>query len=154
MSITLAGITIPHNGTLVGHSDADVALHALTDAVLGALADGDIGTHFPPSEPQWRGASSDQFLADAVRRMAARGGVIRHLDLTLICEQPKVGPYREAMRARIAGICGVPVGRISVKATTTERLGFAGRGEGIAAQAAATLALPPERDAPDCHNGG
>ncbi|NQW11650.1 MAG: bifunctional 2-C-methyl-D-erythritol 4-phosphate cytidylyltransferase/2-C-methyl-D-erythritol 2,4-cyclodiphosphate synthase [Alphaproteobacteria bacterium] len=143
-SVILAGVVIPHDGSLIGHSDADVALHALVDAILGALADGDIGAHFPPSDPQWRGAASDRFLADAVRRVAARGGVIRHLDLTLLCERPRIGPHRDAMRARIAAICGVPVSRVSVKATTTERLGFIGRGEGIAAQAVATLALPPE----------
>lgn len=143
-SVTLGGVTIPHSGALIGHSDADVALHALTDAILGALADGDIGTHFPPSDPQWKSASSDRFLADAIRRVVDRGGMVRHLDLTLICERPKVGPYREVMRARIAEICELPMERVSVKATTTERLGFTGRGEGIAAQAVATLALPRE----------
>jgi 2-C-methyl-D-erythritol 4-phosphate cytidylyltransferase/2-C-methyl-D-erythritol 2,4-cyclodiphosphate synthase len=143
----LGGVAVPADGGLVGHSDADVALHALTDAILGALADGDIGAHFPPSDPQWRGAASDRFLADAVRRVRERGGRIRHLDLTIICERPKIGPHREAIRARIAEICEVPVGRVSVKATTTERLGFTGRQEGVAAQAAATLALPaPDGD--------
>lgn len=141
--VALGGIVIPHDETLLGHSDADVALHALTDALLGALGDGDIGAHFPPSDPQWKGAASDRFLADAVRRVREAGGAIRHLDLTVICEQPKVGPHREAMRHRIAEICDLPVARVSVKATTTERLGFAGRGEGIAAQAAATIAMPP-----------
>lgn len=141
--VALGGIVIPHDRALLGHSDADVALHAITDALLGALGDGDIGAHFPPSDPQWKGAASHQFLADACRRVRAAGGAIRHLDLTVICERPKVGPYREAMRERIAEICGVPVARVSVKATTTERLGFPGRGEGIAAQAAATIALPP-----------
>ena len=140
--VALGGIVIPHDQALLGHSDADVGLHAITDALLGALGDGDIGSHFPPSDPQWKGAASDRFLADACHRVRAAGGRIRHLDLTVICERPKVGPYREAMRARIAEICGVPVARVSVKATTTERLGFPGRGEGIAAQAAATIALP------------
>jgi 2-C-methyl-D-erythritol 4-phosphate cytidylyltransferase / 2-C-methyl-D-erythritol 2,4-cyclodiphosphate synthase len=141
-SMILGGVSIPHDGALVGHSDADVALHALTDAILGAMADGDIGAHFPPNDPQWRGASSDRFLADAVRRVAARGGRINHLDLTIICERPKIGPNREAIRARIAEICGVHLERVSVKATTTERLGFTGRQEGVAAQAVATLLLP------------
>lgn len=142
----LGGVAVPSHGGLIGHSDADVALHALTDAILGALADGDIGAHFPPSDPQWRGAASDRFLADAVRRVRARGGRILHLDLTIICERPKIGPHREAIRARVAAICGVAVGRVSVKATTTERLGFTGRQEGVAAQAAATLELPAETD--------
>ncbi len=141
-SMMLGGVAVPADGGLVGHSDADVALHALTDAILGALADGDIGSHFPPSDPQWRGASSDRFLAHAVRLVRERGGRIRHLDLTIICERPKIGPHREAIRTRVASICEVPVGRVSVKATTTERLGFTGRQEGVAAQAAATLALP------------
>lgn len=144
--VALGGIVIPHDQALLGHSDADVGLHAITDALLGALGDGDIGSHFPPIDPQWKGAASDRFLADACRRVRAAGGRIRHLDLTVICERPKVGPYREAMRARIAEICGVPVARVSVKATTTERLGFPGRGEGIAAQAAATIALPAPED--------
>lgn len=146
-AMMLGGVAIPHDGALVGHSDADVALHALTDAILGALADGDIGAHFPPGDPQWRGAASDRFLADAVAQVRARGGRIRHLDLTIICERPKIGPHRDAIRARIAAICGLAVGRVSVKATTTERLGFTGRQEGVAAQAAATLALPaPDAD--------
>jgi 2-C-methyl-D-erythritol 4-phosphate cytidylyltransferase/2-C-methyl-D-erythritol 2,4-cyclodiphosphate synthase len=140
--VALGGIVIPHDKALLGHSDADVGLHAITDALLGALGDGDIGAHFPPSDPQWKGAASHRFLADACRRVREAGGQIRHLDLTVICERPKVGPHRESMRARIAEICGVPVARVSVKATTTERLGFSGRGEGIAAQAAATIALP------------
>ncbi|MDF1790685.1 MAG: bifunctional 2-C-methyl-D-erythritol 4-phosphate cytidylyltransferase/2-C-methyl-D-erythritol 2,4-cyclodiphosphate synthase [Thalassobaculaceae bacterium] len=144
--VALGGIVIPHDQALQGHSDADVGLHAITDALLGALGDGDIGAHFPPSEAQWKGAASHMFLADACRRVREAGGVIRHLDLTVICERPKVGPHRDAMRRRIAEICGVPVARVSVKATTTERLGFPGRGEGIAAQAAATIALPaPEQ---------
>ncbi|MFC3441582.1 bifunctional 2-C-methyl-D-erythritol 4-phosphate cytidylyltransferase/2-C-methyl-D-erythritol 2,4-cyclodiphosphate synthase [Sphingobium rhizovicinum] len=138
----LAGILVPHDRGLAGHSDADVAIHAIVDAMLGALAEGDIGSHFPPSDPQWRGASSDRFLAYARDRVAARDGRIEHIDLTIICEAPKIGPHRDAMRARIAEILSVSVDRVSVKATTTERLGFAGRREGIAAQAVATLSLP------------
>ena len=143
--VILGGITIPHGQALQGHSDADVALHAITDAILGAIGDGDIGAHFPPTDPKWKGASSDRFLADAVRRVAERGGAIRHVDLTILCETPKIGPHRDALRASIAQICGIAVDRVSVKATTTERLGFTGRGEGIAAQAAATVALPADR---------
>ncbi len=142
--VMLGGLAIPFDKGLDGHSDADVGLHALTDAILGALADGDIGAHFPPSDPQWKGATSDRFLAFAVDRVRARGGLIAHLDLTLICEAPKVGPHRDAIRAIIAAITGVPVGRVSVKATTTERLGFTGRREGIAAMASATVRLPLE----------
>lgn len=138
----LGGVLVPHDRGLAGHSDADVALHALVDAMLGALADGDIGSHFPPSDPQWRGAPSDRFLAYARDRVMARGGRIDHVDLTIICEAPKIGPHRDAMRVRIAAILDVPIERVSVKATTTERLGFAGRREGIAAQAVATLSLP------------
>jgi 2-C-methyl-D-erythritol 4-phosphate cytidylyltransferase/2-C-methyl-D-erythritol 2,4-cyclodiphosphate synthase len=138
----LGGLRVPFERGLMGHSDADVALHALTDAILGALADGDIGHHFPPSDPQWKGASSDRFLAFAAERARGRGGEIAFLDLTVICEAPKVGPLREAMRARIAEICGLPVERVSVKATTTERLGFTGRREGIAAMASATVMVP------------
>ncbi len=138
----LGGILVPHDRGLAGHSDADVALHAIVDAMLGALAEGDIGSHFPPSDPQWRGASSDRFLAYARDRVTARDGRIEHVDLTIICEAPKIGPHRDAMRARIADILAVPLDRVSVKATTTERLGFAGRREGIAAQAVATLSLP------------
>ena len=136
--VMLGGVAVPHGFGLVGHSDADVGLHALTDALLGALCDGDIGAHFPPSDPQWKGASSDRFLTHAVEKVKARGGRIAHLDLTLICEAPKVGPHRDAIRAEIARITGVPVARISVKATTTEKLGFTGRREGIAAMASAT----------------
>lgn len=139
--LILGGLTVDHDHHLVGHSDADVALHALTDALFGALGDGDIGHHFPPSDPTWRGAASDQFLAYAAERAVAVGR-IAHLDLTIICERPKIGPLRERMRARIAEIAGVPVTAVSVKATTTERLGFPGRGEGIAAQAAATIMVP------------
>lgn len=138
----IGGIEIAHSHGLEGHSDADVALHALTDAILGALADGDIGDHFPPSDPQWRGAASHRFLAFAGERVSARGGRIDHVDLTIIAEAPKIGPHRDAIRTRIAEILAIPRERISVKATTTERLGFTGRREGIAAQAVATLQLP------------
>ena len=140
--VWLGGVKIPFGKGLVGHSDADVGLHALTDAIFGALGDGDIGSHFPPSDMRWKGAASDQFLAFAAERVAARGGMIAHLDLTLVCEAPKIGPHREAMRARIAQIAGVSLDRVGVKATTSERLGFTGRGEGIAALAVATLRLP------------
>jgi 2-C-methyl-D-erythritol 4-phosphate cytidylyltransferase/2-C-methyl-D-erythritol 2,4-cyclodiphosphate synthase len=140
--VTIGGVRIAHERSLTGHSDADVGLHALTDAVLGALADGDIGSHFPPSDPQWRGASSDRFLRFACERVRARGGMIAHLDLTVVCEAPKIGPHRNAMRAAIAGIAGIEIGRVAVKATTSERLGFTGRGEGIAAYATATVRLP------------
>ena len=138
----LGGVLIPHDRGLSGHSDADVALHALTDALLGTIAAGDIGTHFPPSDPQWKGAASDQFLTHAAGLIAARGGRIAFVDLTLICEAPKVGPHRAAMQARIAALLGLSPDRVSIKATTTERLGFTGRGEGIAAQASATVRLP------------
>jgi 2-C-methyl-D-erythritol 4-phosphate cytidylyltransferase/2-C-methyl-D-erythritol 2,4-cyclodiphosphate synthase len=144
--VWLGGIKVPHDRGVVAHSDGDVILHALTDAVLGALADGDIGTHFPPSDPQWRGASSDRFLAHAVDLVRERGGLLDHLDTTLLCEKPRLGPHREAMRQRIAGIAGLRVDQVSLKATTTEKLGFTGRSEGIAAQAAATIRLP-ETDA-------
>lgn len=140
--IMLGGIEVAHVAGLSGHSDADVALHSITDALLGAAAMGDIGDHFPPSDPQWKGAASDQFLAHAAALIRDRGGVIDHVDCTIICEAPKVGPHREAMRARIAVILAIPIDRVSVKATTTERLGFTGRGEGIAAQATATIRLP------------
>lgn len=140
--VWLGGVKIAHPQGLVGHSDADVGLHALTDAIFGALGDGDIGSHFPPSDMRWKGAASDQFLAFACERVRARGGMIAHLDLTLVCEAPKIGPHREAMRARVAAIAGVALDRVGVKATTSERLGFTGRGEGIAALAAATLRLP------------
>jgi 2-C-methyl-D-erythritol 4-phosphate cytidylyltransferase/2-C-methyl-D-erythritol 2,4-cyclodiphosphate synthase len=141
-ALWLGGVQIPHTHGLSGHSDADVAIHALVDALLGALAEGDIGSHFPPSDPQWRGARSEHFLAFAVERVRARSGVIDHADLTIICEAPKIGPHREAMRSRLAEIMAVPTDRVSVKATTTERLGLTGRGEGIAAQAVATVRLP------------
>ena len=135
----LCGVKIEHSHGLAGHSDADVAIHALVDAILGALADGDIGQHFPPSDPQWRGAGSDQFLAYAVERAAILGYTIGNVDLTIVCEAPRIGPHRDAMRARLAEIMGLPINAVSVKATTTERLGFTGRSEGIAAQAAVTL---------------
>lgn len=135
----LGGIRIEHDKGLAGHSDADVALHAIVDALLGAIANGDIGSHFPPSDPQWKGASSDRFLAHAVKLVAEAGYRVGNIDLTIICEAPKIGPHREPMRARIADLLGVDIGAVSVKATTTERLGFTGRGEGIAAQAIATV---------------
>jgi 2-C-methyl-D-erythritol 4-phosphate cytidylyltransferase / 2-C-methyl-D-erythritol 2,4-cyclodiphosphate synthase len=140
--VWLCGVKVPHDAGLDGHSDADVGLHALTDALLGAICEADIGAHFPPSDPQWRGAASDRFLTHAAKLVRARGGEIRHVDVTLICERPKVGPHRDAMRARIAEILAIEISRVSVKATTTEGLGFTGRREGIAAQAAATVALP------------
>ena len=135
----LCGVQIPHDRGLAGHSDADVAMHALTDAILGAIAKGDIGDHFPPSDPQWRGASSDRFLAHAIMLAREDGFDLSNADVTIICEQPKIGPFKGQMCARLAEIMSVDVGRISVKATTTEMLGFTGRGEGIAAQATATL---------------
>jgi 2-C-methyl-D-erythritol 4-phosphate cytidylyltransferase / 2-C-methyl-D-erythritol 2,4-cyclodiphosphate synthase len=140
--VWLGGIRVPHERGVLAHSDGDVILHALTDAILGALADGDIGTHFPPSDPQWRGASSDRFLVHAVSLVRHRGGLVDHLDATLLCEKPRLGPYREAMRQRIAEIAALRVDQVSLKATTTEKLGFTGRSEGIAAQAAATIRLP------------
>jgi 2-C-methyl-D-erythritol 4-phosphate cytidylyltransferase / 2-C-methyl-D-erythritol 2,4-cyclodiphosphate synthase len=135
----LCGVRIEHPRGLSGHSDADVAIHALVDAILGAIGAGDIGSHFPPSDPQWKGASSDRFLRHAVNLAAEAGYAIGNVDLTIVCEAPKIGPHREAMRARLAELLGCDAGAVSVKATTTERLGFAGRGEGIAVQAAATL---------------
>ncbi|WP_407051084.1 bifunctional 2-C-methyl-D-erythritol 4-phosphate cytidylyltransferase/2-C-methyl-D-erythritol 2,4-cyclodiphosphate synthase [Methyloraptor flagellatus] len=141
-AVVLGNVRIPHVAKLNGHSDADVALHALTDAILGALGEGDIGSHFPPSDPQWRGADSAIFVEHAVRRVAARGGLLAHADITLIAEAPKIGPHREAMRARIAAICGITLDRVAVKATTNEKLGFVGRREGIAAIATATVRLP------------
>ena len=140
--VMLGGVRIPHTRGVSGHSDADVALHALVDAILGALAEGDIGQHFPPSDPQWRGASSDRFLAFACERVRARGGLIGNLDVTIVCEAPRVSPHRDAMRARIAEIAGIPAARVAVKATTSEKLGFTGRGEGIVAMATATVRLP------------
>ncbi len=140
--VWLCGVPVPHGQSLLGHSDADVGLHALTDAILGALGDGDIGTHFPPSDPQWKGAPSDRFLAHAAGLVAKAGGRILHCDVTLICEAPKVGPHRPAMLTRLGEILADHAPRLSVKATTTEGLGFTGRREGIAAQALATIRLP------------
>lgn len=141
-AVILCGIEIPHERALEGHSDADVALHAITDALLGAIAEGDIGSHFPPSDPQWRGAPSRVFLEHAAGLIAEKGGTIGNIDLTIICEAPKVGPHRDAMRRALSEILDIGTDRISVKATTTEKLGFTGRGEGIAAQAAVTVRLP------------
>ena len=139
----LCGVEVPHERGLAGHSDADVGIHALCDAIYGALAEGDIGRHFPPSEATWKDADSARFLRHAAERIAARGGVLANADVTLICERPKISPYAEAMRARLAELLAVTPGHISVKATTTERLGFTGRMEGIAAQAVATILLAP-----------
>jgi 2-C-methyl-D-erythritol 4-phosphate cytidylyltransferase/2-C-methyl-D-erythritol 2,4-cyclodiphosphate synthase len=144
--VMLCGVAIPHDQGLLGHSDADVALHALTDALLGAIAAGDVGAHFPPSEAQWRGAASDRFVAHAAGLLRAQGGEIINTDVTLVCERPKIGPHRQAMRARIAGILRISIDRVSVKATTTERLGFTGRAEGIAAQASASVRMPINHD--------
>ena len=138
----LCGIKIPHDHGLAGHSDSDVGLHALTDALLGTIGAGDIGSHFPPSDPQWRGVDSAVFLAHAAKLVADAGAKLRHVDLTLICEAPKVGPHRETMRNRLAEILDLSIDRVSVKATTTDGLGFLGRREGIAAQAAATVVFP------------
>jgi len=140
--VMLGGVRIPHGRGLAGHSDADVVLHALVDAILGALADGDIGVHFPPTDQRWRGVSSDRFLAFAVERLRARGGRIAHLDVTVVCEAPRIGPHRDAIRARVAEIAGVPIDRVGLKATTSEKMGFTGRGEGMAAFANATVRLP------------
>ena len=140
--VWLGGVKIPHEYGLEGHSDADVLAHAITDAILGALADGDIGAHFPPSDPRWKGAASSLFLADSVGRVKARGGMIAHVDATLICERPKIGPYREAIRENLAEVMAIAGSRVAVKATTSERLGFTGRGEGIATLATATVRLP------------
>jgi 2-C-methyl-D-erythritol 4-phosphate cytidylyltransferase/2-C-methyl-D-erythritol 2,4-cyclodiphosphate synthase len=140
--VMICGVKVPHTRGFLAHSDGDVGLHALVDAILGALADGDIGSHFPPSDPQWKGASSDRFLKYAVDRVTGRGGRIANLEVTLICERPKIGPLRDTMRARIAEISGVDMSRVAVKATTSERLGFTGREEGIAATASATIRLP------------
>ena len=141
-AVILCGVRIPHGKALVGHSDADVGLHALTDALLGTIADGDIGVHFPPSDDRWRGAASDLFLKVAGDKIRERGGEIVHVDVTLLCEAPRIGPYREAMRASMAGTLGLDVGQVSIKATTNEGLGFVGRGEGIAAMATVTVRLP------------
>ncbi len=140
--VWLCGVRIPHDRKLSGHSDADVALHALTDALLGTIGDGDIGDHFPPSDPQWKGASSDRFVRHAVERVAGRGGRVINADITLVCEAPRVGPHRDEMRGTVAALLGVTADRVGVKATTNERLGFLGRSEGIAAMAVVTVALP------------
>ncbi len=139
--VMMGGIAIPHNRGLAGHSDADVVLHAITDALLGAAGHGDIGEHFPPSDPRWKGASSDLFLAHAANLIRERGGIIDHVDCTIVCEEPKVGPHRLEMRRKVAAVLGLAESQVSIKATTTERLGFTGRGEGIAAQAVANIRL-------------
>jgi len=139
--VWLCGVKIAHDQALVGHSDADAGLHALTDAILGAIGEGDIGQHFPPSDPQWKGAASSRFLEHAASLVAARGGRVVHVDVTLICERPKIGPHRQAMRESLAGLLRLPLASVSVKATTTEGMGFTGRGEGLAAQALATIQL-------------
>lgn len=141
-SLWLCGVEIPHTHRLEGHSDADVGLHALTDALLGAIGDGDIGQHFPPTDPRWMGAASDRFLADAARRVGAIGGRIMNVDVTILCEAPRIGPHRQAMQKRVADILGIAPGRVGIKATTTEQLGFTGRREGIAAMASALVLLP------------
>jgi 2-C-methyl-D-erythritol 4-phosphate cytidylyltransferase/2-C-methyl-D-erythritol 2,4-cyclodiphosphate synthase len=141
-SVWLCGVRIPHTQSLIGHSDADAGLHALTDALLGAIGEGDIGDHFPPSDPKWRGAPSHLFLTHAASLIAARGGRVINADVTLICERPKIKPHREAMRARLAALLDLPLDRVSVKATTTEAMGFTGREEGLAAQAVAAVDLP------------
>lgn len=141
-AVVLGGCSIPHTHKLKGHSDADVVLHAITDATLGAIGDGDIGQHFPPSDPRWKGASSDQFQRYAIQRLADRNGRISHIDVTIVCEAPKIGPHRENIRDAIASICELPTSRVSVKATTSEKLGFTGRKEGIAALANVTVRLP------------
>lgn len=140
--VTLGGVRIPHSHALSGHSDADVILHAIVDAILGALADGDIGVHFPPSDPQWRGASSDRFLAFAIERLKTRGGIIAHIDVNVVSEAPRIGPHRDAMRANIARLAGIDAARVGIKATTSETMGFIGRGEGMVAYATVTIRLP------------
>ena len=140
----IGGVKLEHFKGALGHSDADVALHAVTDALLGAIGEGDIGLHFPPGDPRWKGADSARFVEHARALIEARDGIVDHVDVTIICERPKIGPYREAIRARIAALLRVREGRISIKATTTERLGFTGRGEGIAAQAVATVRAPKD----------
>jgi 2-C-methyl-D-erythritol 4-phosphate cytidylyltransferase/2-C-methyl-D-erythritol 2,4-cyclodiphosphate synthase len=138
----LCGVSIPHAKKLIGHSDADVGLHALTDALLGTIAEGDIGVHFPPSDARWRGVGSEIFVRHAAAKVKERGGDIVHVDVTLLCEAPRIGPHREAMRARIAEILGLDTDQVSIKATTNEGLGSIGRGEGIGALATATVSLP------------
>lgn len=150
--VILGGISIPHDRKLKGHSDADVALHTITDAIYGAIGDGDIGHHFPPSDPQWKGVASDVFLDHAAGQVRRRNGRINNVDLTIICEEPKIGPHRDRMRMRISEIMGLEPERISVKATTTERLGFTGRSEGIAATATVTVILPSASGSP-CASG-
>ena len=140
----LGGVRIPHDRSLKGHSDADVVLHAVTDAILGAIGAGDIGQHFPPSDPQWRGAASSAFVAHALSLLEAQGGRLDHVDVTIVCEAPRIGPHRDAIRARTAALLRLPPSRVSIKATTTERLGFTGRGEGMAAQAVATVRMPED----------
>lgn len=140
--VWLCGVAIKHDETLIGHSDADAGLHALTDAILGAIGEGDIGDHFPPTDPKWKGAASDQFLIHAAELVAAKGGAIVNIDVTLICERPKIKPHRQAMRERLAEILGLPLDRVSVKATTTEKMGFTGRGEGLAASAVVAVETP------------
>lgn len=140
-AVWLCGVRIDHDQTLVGHSDADAGLHALTDAILGAIGEGDIGDHFPPIDPKWKGAPSDLFLRHAAELVTAKGGRIVNVDVTLICERPKIKPHRQAMRERLAAILDLPLDRVSVKATTTEGMGFTGRGEGLAAQAVATVEM-------------
>jgi len=142
--VWLGGVRIAHDRGVLAHSDGDVALHALTDALLGAVAEGDIGTHFPPSDPQWKGASSDRFLSFAAERVRQRGGRIDFLDLTIVCEAPKIGPHREAIRQVIAGAAGIRIDQVAIKATTSERMGFTGRKEGLAALATATIRLPEQ----------
>jgi len=141
-AVMLCGVSIPHSKKLVGHSDADVCLHALTDALLGTIAEGDIGVHFPPSDARWRGVASEVFLKHAASLVKARSGAIVHVDITLLCEAPRIGPHRDEMRGRVAAMLGLDVSQVSVKATTNEGLGFIGRGEGIAAMATATVSLP------------
>jgi 2-C-methyl-D-erythritol 4-phosphate cytidylyltransferase/2-C-methyl-D-erythritol 2,4-cyclodiphosphate synthase len=140
--VMLCGVLIAHDRALIGHSDADAGLHAITDALLGAIGEGDIGDHFPPSDPQWRGAASDRFLLHAVGLVAGRGGRIVNVDVTLVCERPKIKPHRQAMRARLAELLGLDIAAVSVKATTTEGMGFTGREEGLLAQAVAMVELP------------
>ncbi len=142
--VWLGGVRVPHDRGVIAHSDGDVVLHAATDALLGALGDGDIGTHFPPSDPRWKGASSDRFLAHATALLTARGGIVSNLDVTVVCEAPRIGAHREAMRQRMATILGIDPGRIGIKATTSEKMGFTGRREGLAALAVATIRLPGE----------
>jgi 2-C-methyl-D-erythritol 4-phosphate cytidylyltransferase/2-C-methyl-D-erythritol 2,4-cyclodiphosphate synthase len=140
--VWLGGVKIQHTAKLKGHSDADAALHALCDAIDGALGEGDIGTHFPPSDPKWRGAASGEFLKHAVSLVADHGGRIVNLDLTIVCEAPRIGPHATAMKEFIGGVCGISPARVAIKATTSEQLGFTGRGEGLMAMATATLELP------------